>query len=118
MSNNFKIVYNDCISPSEDNPYMNHLYLGDTMQKPCDVSQDEINKLHQNSISSTASKIFYTVPARQELTGNNFASFLYPNLSTCRDSGYICRANSEGTQNTERIIKSYDKHENLYKKYE
>lgn len=117
MSNNFKIVYNDCISPSEDNPYMNHLYLGDTLKKPCDVSNDDISKLYKNSESSTASKIFYTAPVRQELTGQNFASFLYPNLATCRDSGYICKNNSEGLKENDRIIKSYSKYENLYKKY-
>lgn len=114
---NFKTVYDQCIEPTNENPFMNYIALGDEFKKPCDVSREEIDKKFLNANDSTASKIFYTAPIRPELSGLNFANFIYGNTSTCRDTGYLCKINSEGLKDNDRIITSYDKNDNLYKIY-
>lgn len=114
---NFKTIYDQCIAPTKENPFMNYIALGSEFKKPCDVSREKIDKKFLNANNSTASKIFYTAPVRSELSGVNFATFLHGNTSTCRETGYACKINSEGFKDNDRIITSYEKNNNLYKVY-
>ena len=107
-------LYVSCLDSTDKNPFMNYMYLGKEFKKPCDVSDEEINKI-LNAANSTASKVLYST-CKIRIKWFKFSNYLHGNTSICRDSGYLCKANSEQFKNTDRIITSY-KNTNLYKKY-
>jgi hypothetical protein len=110
-------VYNNCLNSTDNNPYMNHIFIQDSFEIPCIVSNEEIENNFLNAKGSAASKIWYTVPVRSEFSEINVPEKLFGNLSICRDSGYTCKFNSEQFKNTDRIITSYDKKNLLYNTY-
>jgi hypothetical protein len=105
----------DCYQPNASNPFMNYLHLGTNIDKldACNVERRNIEKsFFENSIlesnekktSELLMRHFYTQPETQVVNDSSFAKFLYPNTSSCRDSGYICKSNAEGLKNYDRIV--------------
>lgn len=107
----------DCYAPVGNNPFMNYLNAGDVenmkKEEACKVTRKEVENSfykksmftgHQKKLDDNFMRKYYTMPVTQSTSSSSFANFLYPNTSLCRDSGYICKINSEKLKTTDRIL--------------
>tara|TARA_B100001121_G_scaffold308622_1_gene333187 strand:+ start:2367 stop:2756 length:390 start_codon:yes stop_codon:yes gene_type:complete len=62
-----------------------------------------LNQKKQNANNKFLSRHFYKIPENDQ---DSFATFLFPNTSACRDTGYLCRVQENSSRNLNRI--SYD----------
>ncbi len=97
---------NNCYKPNINNPMGNFMPFDNRLRgSVCDTNNKEtLDNLVSNIVDDSYKYNFNSQPVTNAYPDTTaFAKFLFPDPARCRDTGYLCKTNSDSTLNLDRL---------------